>query len=177
MFIARPVKMIFFSCAIAITSSLAEGASQADLCDNAAASPYDPERPPTVPGVESDKLDAKIALDACRAAVDAAPNNPRLVYQLGRAFRTSKDFENARNAFMRAATRGYAAAQFAIGAMYSQGESFEKDDAKALIWFKKAADQGMAVSQYTLGLAYERGEGTEKDYAKAMVWHRKKTSP
>src|ERR1700744_4897026 len=65
-------------------------------CDLAAASPDDLTRPANVPGIEIDRIDPKIALPACNAALAAAPNNARLLFEMARVLQASKDDSQAR---------------------------------------------------------------------------------
>ena len=66
------------------------------ICDQAAASPLDHNRPPDVAGVAPDKIDPKIAIPARDAAAKAAPNDPRIAFQLARAYFAAKAYEVAR---------------------------------------------------------------------------------
>ncbi len=75
--------------------------------------------------------------------------------------------------YKKAATQGYAKAQYNLGVMYRNGQGVEKDDEKAVEWYRKAADQGYADAQCKLGFMYSYGYGVEKDYEKALEWTRK----
>lgn len=75
----------------------AEAARQAkiaragELCDQAAAGPYDPDRPKTVPGVTWDALKGTggEAVEACEIAARQYPEERRYRYQLARAYQPS----------------------------------------------------------------------------------------
>lgn len=54
-------------------------------CDRLAGHPNDPGRV-AARGLEQDEIDLPAAIEACRAAVEADPDNPRLNYQLGRVY-------------------------------------------------------------------------------------------
>ena len=69
----------------------------AAICDQAAASPLDNNRPAGVAGVAPDKIDPKIAIPACDAALKASPDNYRMMFQLGRAYGAAKSYELARD--------------------------------------------------------------------------------
>jgi len=86
------------------SSSRAEDDAPAIIaaCDKAAASPFDKDRPVGVTGVALDKVDPKIAVPACEAALKAAPNNPRIMYQLGRAYNAGKAYDSARTQYAKA---------------------------------------------------------------------------
>ncbi len=68
------------------------------------------------------------------------------------------------------ATRGVAAAQTDIGAMYQQGLGVTKDIGQARQWYFKAATQGFGPAQSRLGHLYMDGAGGDQDYAKAFEW-------
>lgn len=71
---------------------------------------------------------------------------------------------------MKIDVQGWAAAQFAIGAMYSQGQGFLQDYKEAVKWYTKAAEQGQAPAQSGLGYAYATGEGVLQDNVRAHIW-------
>ena len=91
------------------------------ICDRAAASPLDQNRPTGVEGVAPDKIDPKIAIPACGAAAKAAPNDPRTAFQLGRAHFAAKDYESARAQYTKADEMGYAVATNNLAVMYLDG--------------------------------------------------------
>ena len=71
-----------------------------------------------------------------------------------------------------AAEQGDAAAQFNLGAMYTNGKGVLKDEAEAARWFRMAAEQGHAKAQFALGFMYGNGQGVRKDEAEAVRWFR-----
>jgi TPR repeat protein len=143
------------------------------LCDQAAANPLDKDRPADVAGIELNKIDPKIAIPACEAAAKVAPNDPRIMYQLGRSNSAAKAHETALTQYSKAADQGYAAAQVNLGNMYRDGRGVPQDYAAAVNWYRKAADQGYAAAQSNLGRIYRDGRGVPKDYAAAVSWYRK----
>ena len=76
------------------------------ICDQAAAAPRDQSRPTGVAGVVLEKIDPKIAIPACDAAAKAAPNDPRVAFQLGRAYLAAKQYGAAHGHFKFAADQG-----------------------------------------------------------------------
>jgi hypothetical protein len=72
-------------------------------------------------------------------------------------------------------------AQFELGKLYYQGESYSdaylqapcvpRDYAEAFVWFLKAADQSHLWAIFTLGDMYERGEGVPVDSAEALRYY------
>jgi hypothetical protein len=65
-------------------------------CDWVAASPTDQDRPIGLAGVPYGRLEANTAIAACEAAAAAVPDNPRIMFQLGRAHAAAKAYESAR---------------------------------------------------------------------------------
>src|SRR5262249_19612379 len=77
---------VVFALSSGFAATQARAAGPATDCDRFAASPYDNDRPPSVPGVAAEKIDPKVAVAACEAALKATPNDPRVMFQLGRAY-------------------------------------------------------------------------------------------
>jgi TonB family protein len=129
-------------------------------CDMAAASPIDSTRPAGVPGVELDKVDPKIAVPACEAALGADPENPRLLYQMGRAAYAAKDDTRARKLYERSAALAHAGAQNNLAIFYENGSGgLPQDDREAARLLKLSADSGTRTAQFGLGYFYETGRG------------------
>ena len=80
------------------------------------------------------------------------------------------DFATALRGFQIHAEQGAAAAQFALGLMYSTGEGVPENDAEAARWFRVAAEQGVALAQSWLGSMYANGEGVPESAAEAARW-------
>jgi TPR repeat protein/uncharacterized caspase-like protein len=129
-------------------------------CDLVAASPHDQRRPADIPGVEDDKLDVRAAKAPCQAARDAAPSDPRVMFELGRILQKEMDHAKARALYEEAASQGYAIAQIRLGIFYIEGRGgLAKDDREGVRLLKLAADQGNALGQADLGFFYEHGGG------------------
>ena len=132
----------------AVAQNQDTAASLVLACDRAAASPSDTNRPAGIAGVPSDKLDPQIAIAACEAAATVAPNDPRIMFQLGRAHAAAKAYESARVQFSRASDLDYAAAQANLGFFYAAGlGGLSKDDREASRLFKLAAGKGFIHNQ------------------------------
>ena len=82
-------------------------------CDVLAAHPADPDK--VASGVSKSAMDKPRAIEACRAAVAAEPNNARLTYQLARAMFYSEQFQAAMPLFEQSAKMGYRQAHLIIG--------------------------------------------------------------
>ena len=71
-----------------------------------------------------------------------------------------------------AAEHSDAAAQYAMGFRYNEGDGVPHDLAHAALWYRKAADQGFASAQYMLGSAYMLGTGLPRSDTDALKWWR-----
>jgi hypothetical protein len=146
--------------AVCHISASADDGRSSRACDLAAALPGDRSLPMDIAGVPLDKVDAKLAIPACQAAVMAAPENPRLLFQMGRAFGSSKNYDKARGFFEKAAGLGHAPAQTSLGVLYANGlGGLPKDDREAARLFALAARQGDASAQSNLAFFYSQGRG------------------
>jgi putative ABC transport system substrate-binding protein len=152
-------------------------------CDRAVASPTDKNRPVGVPSI-----DPKIAIQACREAAAAAPENPRILFQLGRAYDANvgrfnetgrgglaADEREAARLYKQAADQRYAPAEVSLGFFYETGRGgLPKDDREAVRLYQRAAEQGNAQGQNNLGHFYETGRGglTADDLEAARLYQR-----
>jgi TPR repeat protein/ABC-type uncharacterized transport system substrate-binding protein len=129
-------------------------------CDRAAASPTDKNRPFGVPAVFFASIDPQVAIPACQEAAAAAPENPRILFQLGRAYTAAKAYEAARAYFQKASDLGYPPAQANLGTFYAIGRGgLARDDEEALRLSRLAADQGDGLGHNNIGFFYESGRG------------------
>jgi uncharacterized protein len=142
-------------------------------CDRLAANNRDEGRLLSVTGVPFERVDAKLAVPACQAALKSYPKVPRLVYQLGRAFLREKNYNQAVQLFRQASELGYTAAMNGIGTRYRRGEGVPQDYALAREWFEKAAVLGNSDAITSLGILYENGQGVPQDYTKARELYEK----
>jgi hypothetical protein len=83
------------------------------LCDRLAAHPEDPEK--VSPGVTQAAMDVPAAIAACQAGVAADPANPRLNYQLARAFGYAGRHADGAPSRQRAVMSGYPQSLFVVG--------------------------------------------------------------
>jgi TPR repeat protein len=140
-------------------------------CDRLAASDLDFERPPEVPGVAFSKIDAPAAVAACLAAAKVRPTDPRITFELGRAYQAAKDYEKARAQYERADQLGNDVATNNLAALLGQGLGGPKDGAKARQLFEKAAASGINLAKYSLGRMYEDGDGVPQHFVLAWHWY------
>ena len=88
------------------------------------------------------------------------------------SFLTTASYSAAVEMFRKAAEKGNAFAQCALGECYAQGEGVEQDFTQAAIWFRKAAEQGHPQGQLMLAMCYRQGTGVKKDEKLAAYWCR-----
>jgi TPR repeat protein len=119
----------------------------------------------------ADRLAA--AIDACRAAVKARPNDPQLKYQLGRALAAAGKHREAIQVLLDAAERGHSGSMIELGLLFELGLGVPKNQATALTWYEKAAESGDPQAAYQLGQWSESGAGGDVDLAAAKTWYEK----
>ena len=148
--------------------------SAVETCDRLASFRFNPARPTDSAGVDFDRNEARKAVSACQAALVAEPDNPRLMFNLGRAqVRTGDGQAEAVALFRKAADAGHAGAMFSLGLAFARGAGVDKDLVESARWYRKAADAGNPEGMGALGMAYEEGFGVEVDPVVAMLWWRK----
>jgi TPR repeat protein/uncharacterized protein (UPF0335 family) len=150
-------------------------------CDRLAASPLDGARPPEVPGVLTEKLDADAAIGACSKAVTDNPRVFRYLFNLGRAYQgramrpalaedeRRRALDSARLAYDDAAKRGYISALNDLAVL----DELDKNYEAAIDLFKRAAQQGHPLAMYNLALHYRDGVGVQRDFGQAAEWFAK----
>lgn len=164
-----------FALAVGVSVAPAPGMAQDSLtraCDLVAASPFDTTRPAGIPGIaDNSKIDFNVAFPACKAALAAAPNNPRLLFQMSRVYGAGaldpwardQNVQRGEEAFRLlklAADQGSAIAQLTLGTMYENGQGgLAKNEQEAVRLYKLAVAQGLPIAQDVLGESYEDGTG------------------
>jgi TPR repeat protein len=139
------------------------------MCDQLAGDPFDPYKRGL--GVPFDNIDAERAVPVCQAAVEAATNEPRFNYQLGRALFLQRGKRDEAVALIRAAAeKSYPGAQDFLGDLYKYAVGVAKDGAQALLLYRRAAEGGYAPALSDEGHLYWEGIGTAADHAEAMRW-------
>jgi TPR repeat protein/uncharacterized protein (UPF0335 family) len=155
-------------------------------CDRLAASDQDRARPPEVPGVLWDKLDADAAIAACTKAVEENPRIARYLYNLGRAYQKlgtrpgldeaerMRALRSARLSYDDATKRGYVSALNDLAVLYENGDGVEANGAQAVDLLKRAAQQGDPLAMYNLALHYRDGTNdVKRDVVQATEWFAK----
>jgi TPR repeat protein len=134
-------------------------------CDRLAASPLDGARPPEVPGVLTETMDADAAIAACNKAAADNPRVARYLFNLGRAYQKrgmqpgvgkderKSDLTSARLAYEDATKRGYVSALNNLAVLDELDKQYEEQ----VDLLKRAAQQGHPLAMYNLGLLYLNG--------------------
>ena len=107
------------------------------LCDRLAAHGRDPGH--VAPAVDSATMDKPAAIEACHDAVSNDPDNPRLNYQLGRAYGYSGQGERAMPYRLKALEADYPQSLFVIGYLYATGRTIEPDICQTFELWQRAA--------------------------------------
>lgn len=142
-----------------------------DDCDRLAASPFDPHS--TVDGISLEKIDTAHAIPACATAVRTNPQNPRFLFEYGRALDAAKRYQEAMQWYRKSSERGESRALCGLATLYLNGHGVTQDYAETIKWYREAAERESACGQNGLGLLYAKGQGVGQDYAEAMKWFRK----
>lgn len=150
-----------------------EAAALIHDCDLKAAHPSNPENPPGIKGVVYNDLDGPRALAACLKAVEAAPDNLRIQYQLARAKQASGRGRDAIFDLRGLADLDYVPAINNLGATYQIGIGVPRDYQKALYWYERASEMGFVPSMAVVAWFHHRGLGTDADYGEALKWYRR----
>jgi TPR repeat protein len=72
--------------------------------------------------------------------------------------------------YLKAAERGHAMAQFALGLRHDSGQGVAQDYDAAHYWYLCAARQGHARAQFNVGLMQLAGQGAHADLVEAALW-------
>ncbi len=127
-----------------------------------------------VPGVAFDRIIPEIAVPACRKAVAAEPDNPRLMDNLARALDRSGDKQEAVQWYRKAADRDWPWAQNSLGVMTLYGQGTRRDFAAGVALIRKAAERNTpdAVANYAgtdLSVLFEDAPALVKILQNALV--------
>lgn len=101
---------------------------------------------------------------------DKARNDYLLAQRLEVGDGCPEDITRAVSLYRRAAMRGLADAQHALGFMYATGHGVPRDEEMSVQWFTAAAEQGHCASQHNLGVMYSEGRGVQRDEELALRW-------
>ena len=125
-------------------------------CDRLAAHGLDPFHVGTP--VSRASMDKPAAIAACKEAVAADPENPRLNYQLGRALGYSNRGEEAMPYRLKAVEKKYPQSLFVIGYLYFIGQTIDKDVCKTVGMWRDGAKYERLAAEVALPRHYMRGD-------------------
>lgn len=128
-------------------------------CDILAAHERDPGH--VAAPVTRATMDKEAAIAACLVAVKADPGNPRLNYQLGRAYGYSGRGEEAMPYRLKALEADYPQSTFVIGYLYMIGQTIEQNTCKALELWQRSAHYRRLAALVALPRHYLNGDFAE----------------
>ncbi len=99
----------------------------------------------------------------------AKKGNPEDQKNLGNYYYEQKNYQEAKEWWLKAANQGYVKAQHNLGLMYEKGNGVNRNCNMAAIWYEKAAKQNFVLSQYSLASICVN---CLKDTARAERWYR-----
>jgi WD40 repeat protein len=136
-------------------------------CDRLAANPMDPKK--RAFGVKFENIKDE-AVAACRTALAQNPDDPRLLYQLGRVLQKQGVFVQALDMYQRSALKDYGAAYNNLGALYQSGTGVEQNISKAIDDFQRAFQNGFLYAGYTISGLYWTGKYVAQDHKTSIEW-------
>jgi TPR repeat protein len=139
-------------------------------CDRLAAHPEDPTRPAGLPGQYLNRIPVTEASEACEAALAAAPDEPRLIFQLSRVRERQGEMAEALRLLREAVARDHATAMVVLASYHEQGlAGLTPDDSEVGRLLGAAAARGHPSAQAAFAMALARGlAGFPRDPAEAM---------
>jgi uncharacterized protein len=147
------------------------GSAPVTECDRLAAADYD-EVARAKPIYFQDMRGGD-ALSACQEAVRLYQNEPRFLFQLGRANQRTGNPHDAAELHQKAAAAGYIAANLSLARLYEFGDGVAKDLAKAREHVDRAADAGNVNALIELARYYRDGIGVQRDTSKTIQYLKK----
>jgi WD40 repeat protein len=136
-------------------------------CDRQAANPVDPRK--RTFGVQFANIKDE-AVAACQSALKQNPDDPRLLYQLGRALQKQGSLARALDMYQRSAAKEYAAAYNNLGNVYQSGNGVDRDIGKAIAYFEQAFQKGFPYAGFTIYGIYWNGQYVPQDRKTAVAW-------
>jgi TPR repeat protein len=137
-------------------------------CDLVSADDQDPLR--VAPAVRTGLVNTRLAIRSCARDLARDPDNPRLMFQLGRALDVAERFDEARHFYEQAATKGYAAAMSNLAYMYLTERGVPRDYARSAVYYREAALRGNDRGRVGIARAYREGWGVEQSFVHARSW-------
>lgn len=141
-------------------------------CALQAASPFDPARPDTLPGIALEKMDTAKAIVACSDSQTLVESSPATSFALARTHEAKGDHAEAQSFYRLAHAAGYTAATTALGRFARDGlVSGAADMDQAIGYFETAAEADDPVAMTFLAAIYvSEGGAVLRDYASAKTY-------
>lgn len=98
----------------------------------------------------------------------AEQGDPLAQLGLGNHYYRNKQYDKAYAWFRRAATQGYAPAEWRLGALYQDGYGVSQSYKKAAKWYRSAASHGSHEAEFWLSILYISGKGVDRDGKRAL---------
>jgi TPR repeat protein len=165
-----PEKPLSFAALVVVLSILVTGwvhpntiaaRSVVTDCDREAADPWDGNR--VAEGVPFKQIDGDRAVEACQRALTDHPDDLRLNFQYGRSI-MAREWKWLRHAevdpapfIQKAATAGYAPAQYYLGYLHRHGYGVARGFEEAAPWYQTSAESGYAPAERLMGHEYLTG--------------------
>lgn len=129
--------------------------AERNACDQLAGNRYDPDWPGQFPGASFGDLraNASQAIAACERATASLPNEPRMKYQLARAYQAANQNDRAFSLLTELSRNGYAAAYDNLGSLYMRQQQVRI----AVDLHRKGADAGDPEAMVTVASLIEKG--------------------
>ena len=142
--------------------------SHTTSCDLVSADDQDPLR--VAPAVRTGLVNTRLAIRSCAQDLARDPDNPRLLFQLGRALDIAERFDEALHFYEQAATKGYAAAMSNLAYMYLTERGVPRDYKRSAVYYREAALRGNDRGRVGIARAYREGWGVEQSFVHARSW-------
>lgn len=113
-------------------------------------------------------IDPPAAIALCRKALQARPDDARLLAYLGRALYKAGQMPESHALIARAADQASPLGQALMGVLYEQGYGVPADLRQAADWYRLAAQAGNPLAQYNLAMLLLSGRGVSTDAALAV---------
>ncbi len=145
--------------------------AEARQCDEAAAWYQDTTRPSDIAGLADFRVDAETALVACKAAIEANPDNARFLFQLGRAHQRLEKFTEARAIYEQAVEKGYLPAKLFLSYFLVGGVGGPRDPERALDFVREAEKANIPDAIAQIGYFYYVGQaGIPRSFKTAVEY-------
>jgi TPR repeat protein len=146
-----------------------EGSSPELVCERLATHPHDATA--SVNGVEMDALEknAQAAVDICRQAAEAHPENAHYQALLARATYAAGRYDEALALYRKAVDANDTRAMVSLGILLETGDHAKKDLKAAYTLYEKAAERGSADGRLDFAIALFNGNVIDRNVPRAIA--------